>query len=79
MLSIKGEHLDVKDVKNSHHFLDLHLTKNVTDFITNAGIRILQGLPKDNRYNNSDIVDGSIIGSSEIIANLLNQTTVVDY
>ena len=30
-------------------------------------------------YDNSDIINGSIIGTPALMANLLNKTTVVDY
>jgi hypothetical protein len=30
-------------------------------------------------YNDSDIINGAVIGSPQTMANLLNKTTVVDY
>lgn len=78
MLSIEGVQLGVK---NSHQYLGLQPeTKNVSDFISNGGtVIICEACLKIAGYNNTDIIDGSIIGSPKIMANLLNQTTVVDY
>jgi predicted peroxiredoxin len=78
MLSIEGVQLGVK---NPHHYLGLQpLTKNVTDFINNGGrVIICEICLKIAGYNNNDTIEGSIIGSPKIMANLLNQTTVVDY
>ncbi len=78
MLSIEGVQLGVK---NPHQYLGLQpLTKNVSDFMSNGGtVIICEVCLKIAGYNNSDIIDGSIIGSPKIMANLLNQTTVVDY
>jgi hypothetical protein len=30
-------------------------------------------------YNNSDILDGAVIGRPEILSNLLTNATVIDY
>lgn len=78
MLSIEGVQIGVKD---PHHYLGLEpLTKNVSDFINNGGnVVICEVCLKIAGYNNSDIIDGSIIGSPALMANLLNKTTVVDY
>jgi predicted peroxiredoxin len=78
MLSIEGVQLGVK---NPHQYLGLQpLTKNVSDFIGNGGnVVICEACLKIAGYNNTDIIDGSIIGSPKLMANLLNQTTVVDY
>ncbi len=78
MLSIEGVQIGVK---NPHHYLGLEpLTKNVSDFIDNGGnVVICEVCLKIAGYNNSDIIDGSIIGSPALMANLLNKTTVVDY
>jgi len=78
MLSIEGVQLGVKD---PHHYLGLEsLTRNVTDFIYNGGtVIICEVCLKIAGYNNSDVINGSIIGTPSIMANLLNQTTVVDY
>lgn len=78
MLSIEGVQLGVKD---PHHYLGLEpLTSNVTDFIHNGGkVIICEICLKIAGYNNSDVINGSIIGTPLIMANLLNQTTVVDY
>jgi len=78
MLSIEGVQIGVK---NPHHYLGLEpLTKNVSDFINNGGnVVICEVCLKIAGYNNSDIINGSIIGSPALMANLLNKTTVVDY
>jgi predicted peroxiredoxin len=78
MLSIEGVQLGVK---NPHQYLGLQpLTKNVSDFMSNGGnVVICEVCLKIAGYNNTNIIDGSIIGSPKIMANLLNQTTVVDY
>ncbi len=78
MLSIEGVQIGVK---SPHHYLGLEpLTKNVSDFINNGGnVVICEVCLKIAGYDNSDIIDGSIIGSPALMANLLNKTTVVDY
>ena len=78
MLSIEGVQLGVK---SPHHYLGLEpLTKNVSDFINDGGnVVICEVCLKIAGYNNSDIIDGSMIGSPTLMANLLNKTTVVDY
>jgi predicted peroxiredoxin len=78
MLSIEGVQLGVK---HPHHFLGLDLlTNNVTNFINKGGhLIICEVCLKIAGYNNSDIIDKAVIGSPQIMANLLNKTTVVDY
>jgi predicted peroxiredoxin len=78
MLSIEGVQLGVK---NPHQYLGLQsLTKNVSDFMDNGRtVIICETCLKIAGCNNTDIIDGSIIGLPKIMANLLNQTTVVDY
>lgn len=78
MLSIEGVQLGVK---NPHHYLGLEpLTSNVTDFMHKGGtVIICEVCLKISGYNNSDVIKGSVIGTPSIMANLLNQTTVVDY
>ena len=78
MLSIEGVQLGVK---SPHHYLGLEpITKNVSDFINDGGnVVICEVCLKIAGYNNSDTIDGSIIGSPALMANLLNKTTVVDY
>jgi predicted peroxiredoxin len=78
MLSIEGVQLGVK---HPHHFLGLDLlTNNVTNFINKGGnLIICEVCLKIAGYNNSDIIDKAIIGTLQIMANLLNKTTVVDY
>jgi predicted peroxiredoxin len=78
MLSIEGVQLGVE---SPHHYLGLEpLTKNVSDFINDGGnVVICEVCLKIAGYNNSDIIEGSLIGSPVLMANLLNKTTVVDY
>lgn len=78
MLSIEGVQLGVK---NPHQYLGLNpLIQNVSNFMNKGGtVIICEVCIKIAGYNNSDIIDGSIIGSPTIMANLLNKTTVVDY
>ncbi|WP_172602101.1 DsrE family protein [Candidatus Nitrosocosmicus franklandus] len=78
MLSIEGVQLGVK---NPHQYLGLQpLIKNVSDFISKGGqVIICETCLKIAGYDNTDIINGSIIGDPKIMANLLNQTTVVDY
>jgi predicted peroxiredoxin len=78
MLSIEGVQLGVE---SPHHYLGLEpLTKNVSDFINDGGnVVICEVCLKIAGYNNSDMIDGSLIGSPTLMANLLNKTTVVDY
>jgi predicted peroxiredoxin len=78
MLSIEGVQLGVK---HPHHFLGLDLlTNNVTNFINKGGnLIICEVCLRIAGYNNSDIIDKAIIGTPQIMANLLNKTTVVDY
>ena len=78
MLSIEGVQLGVK---HPHHFLGLDLlTNNVTNFINKGGnLIICEVCLKIAGYNNSDIIDKALIGTPQIMANLLNKTTVVDY
>lgn len=78
MLSIEGVQLGVK---SPHHYLGLQpLTKNVSDFIGNGGtVIVCEVCLKIAGYNNTDIIEGAFIGTPKIMANLLNQTTVVDY
>ena len=78
LLSIEGVQLGVK---HPHHYLGLDLlTRNVTNFIASGGkVIICEVCLRIAGYNNSDIVDGAIIGKPEIISNLLTNATVVDY
>lgn len=78
MLSIEGVQVGVKD---PHYPLGLDmLTHNVTNFINEGGhVVICEICLHIAGYNNSEIVDGAIIGSPKTMSNLLNQTTVVDY
>src|SRR6478752_5844765 len=78
MLSIEGVQLGVKQ---PHNYLGLdRLTNNVTNFIVNGGnVIVCEICLKIAGYNNSDIIDGAVIGTPQIMSNLLNRTTVVDY
>ncbi len=78
MLSIEGVQMGVK---HPHQYLGLNpLTDNVTDFMKNGGnVIICEVCLKIAGYNNSDIIDGAIIGTPKIMSDLLNKTTVVDY
>ena len=78
MLSVEGVQLGVK---HPHQYLGLNLlTNNVTNFMNNGGnVIICEVCLKIAGYNNSDIIDGAIIGTPQIMSNLLNKTTVVDY
>jgi hypothetical protein len=78
MLSIEGVQLGVK---NPHPQLGLNmLANNVTNFIKSGGHVIVCKLCLHIvGYNDSDIINGAVIGSPQIMANLLNKTTVVDY
>jgi predicted peroxiredoxin len=78
MLSIEGVQLGVK---HPHQFLGLDLlTNNVTNFINKGGnLIICEVCLKIAGYNNFDIIDKAVIGTPQIMANLLNKTTVVDY
>ena len=64
-----------------HHYLGLNsLTGNATNFIAGGGnVIICEVCLRIAGYNNSDIVDGAIIGKPEIISNLLSNVTVIDY
>ena len=64
-----------------HHYLGLNsLTGNVTNFIADGGkVIICEVCLRIAGYNNSDIIDGAIVGKPEIISNLLSNATVIDY
>lgn len=64
-----------------HHYLGLNsLTGNVTNFIADGGnVIICEVCLRIAGYNNSDIIDGAIIGKPEIISSLLSNATVIDY
>ena len=78
LLSIEGVQIGVK---HPHHYLGLDvITKNVTDFIADGGkVIICEVCLRIAGYNNSDIIDGAIVGRPEIISNLLTNATVIDY
>jgi predicted peroxiredoxin len=78
MLSIVGVQLGVK---HSHQYLGLNpLSNNVTDFMSNGGnVIICEVCLNIAGYSNSDIIDGAVVGTPQIMADLLNKTTVVDY
>jgi predicted peroxiredoxin len=78
LLSIEGVQIGVK---HPHHYLGLDmLTRNVTDFIADGGkVIICEICLRIAGYNNSDIIDGAVVGRPEIISNLLTNATVIDY
>jgi predicted peroxiredoxin len=78
LLSVEGVQIGVK---NPHHYLGLNsLTGNVTDFISEGGnVIICEVCLKIAGYNNSDIIDGALIGNPEIMSKLLSNATVIDY
>jgi hypothetical protein len=56
------------------------LTNNVTNFMDKGGnVIICEVCLKIAGYNNSDIIDGAILGTPAIMSDLLNKTTVIDY
>ena len=78
LLSVEGVQIGVM---HPHHYLGLNsLTGNVTNFIADGGnVIICEVCLRIAGYNNSDIIDGAIIGKPEIISNLLSNATVIDY
>lgn len=78
LLSVEGVQIGVK---NPHHYLGLNsLTGNVTDFISEGGnVVICEVCLKIAGYNNSDIIDGALIGNPELMSRLLSNATVIDY
>ena len=78
LLSIEGVQIGVMQ---PHHYLGLDtLTGNVTNFIEDGGkVIICEVCLRIAGYNNSDIIDGAIIGKPEIISSLLTNATVIDY
>jgi predicted peroxiredoxin len=78
LLSIEGVQIGVL---HPHHYLGLDsLTGNVTNFIADGGkVIICEVCLRIAGYNNSDIIDGAIIGTPGIISNLLSNATVIDY
>ena len=78
LLSIEGVQIGVK---HPHHYLGLDmLTKNVTNFIAQGGkVIICEVCLSIAGYNNSEVIDGAIIGKPAILSNLLSNATVIDY
>jgi predicted peroxiredoxin len=78
LLSVEGVQLGVI---HPHHYLGLDtLTGNVTNFIANGGkVIICEVCLRIAGYNNTDIINGAIVGQPEIISNLLSNATVIDY
>ena len=78
LLSVEGVQIGVM---HPHHYLGLNsLTGNVTNFIADGGnVIICEVCLRIAGYNNSDIIDGAIVGQPEIISNLLSNATVIDY
>ena len=78
LLSIEGVQIGVK---HPHHYLGLDaLTGNVSNFIVDGGkVIICEVCLRIAGYNNTNIIDGAIIGKPEILSNLLSNATVIDY
>ncbi len=56
------------------------LTDNVTAFIKHGGhVIVCKICLKIAGYNDSDIINGAVIGTPQITANVLNKTTIIDY
>ena len=56
------------------------LTRNVTNFIADGGkVIICEVCLRIAGYNNSDIIDGAIIGKPEILSTLFTNARVIDY
>jgi predicted peroxiredoxin len=78
LLSIEGVQIGVK---HPHHYLGLDaLTGNVSNFIVEGGkVLICEVCLRIAGYNNTNIIDGAIIGKPEILSKLLSNATVIDY
>jgi predicted peroxiredoxin len=78
LLSVEGVQIGVK---HPHHYLGLDtLTNNVTNFIADGGkVIICEVCLSIAGYNNSEVIDGAIIGKPAILSNLLSNATVIDY
>ena len=78
LLSVEGVQIGVT---HHHHYLGLDtLTGNVTNFIADGGkVIICEVCLRIAGYNNTDIIDGAIVGQPEIISDLLSNATVIDY
>jgi predicted peroxiredoxin len=78
LLSIEGVQIGVK---HPHHYLGLDaLTGNVSNFIVDGGkVIICEVCLRIAGYNNTNIIDGAIIGKPEILSKLLSDATVIDY
>jgi predicted peroxiredoxin len=78
LLSIEGVQIGVK---HPHHYLGLDaLTGNVSNFIVDGGkVIICEVCLRIAGYNNTNILDGAIIGKPEILSKLLSNATVIDY
>jgi predicted peroxiredoxin len=78
LLSIEGVQIGVK---HPHHYLGLDaLTGNVSNFIVDSGkVIICEVCLRIAGYNNTNIIDGAIIGKPEILSKLLSNATVIDY
>lgn len=78
LLSIEGVQIGVK---HPHHYLGLDaLTGNVSNFIVDGGkVIICEVCLRIAGYNNTNVIDGAIIGKPEILSKLLSNATVIDY
>ena len=78
LLSIEGVQMGVK---HPHHYLGLDaLTGNVSNFIVDGGkVIICEVCLRIAGYDNTNIIDGTIIGKPEILSKLLSNATIIDY
>ena len=78
LISIEGVQIGVK---NPHHHLNLdNVVANVTNFIKDGGKVVVCGVCLEVAgFEPTDIIDGAIIGTSEITPKLLTNATVITY
>jgi predicted peroxiredoxin len=78
LLSIEGVQVGVK---NPHHHLNLdNVVANVTNFIKGGGKVVVCGVCLGVAgFENTDVIDGAIIGTAEITPKILTNATVITY
>ena len=78
LLSIEGVQVGVK---NPHQHLNLdNVVTNVTNFIEDGGKVVICSIClRVAGFEQSDIIDGTIIGSDELTGKLLTNATVITY
>ena len=78
LLSIEGVQVGVK---NPHHHLNLdNIVTNVTNFIKDGGKVVVCGVCLGVAgFEPTDIIDGAIIGTTEITPKILTNATVITY